>query len=333
MADLLLNNSPTPQMILSDENIVLFANRAAKKMLLFSGTPSSSDERIDEEVIDTSGLLPGEEPIRLPRTASTGRKGLSELEGARLSDLPLQLADVSARRWISLEAVLSKVKSSLVENSTKQIEEADDAEGWRGNNDSYYSSFYEDVRPGSNIDAREGKQSGERSGSDNRLRRIKSRKKRAANERISTEYIGVTVSKPGEEGVTFNVNMFVSVVLPGGGGSVSISQRYVTLSFVPAALRLLGNDDWDKTSVSSFGARPAGDTADKRALIDSIADRTLRARRGLGEAVVQKVQDIKDQVLEGMDVCFIAVTPSHDVVITNRATRDILDTPDPDNKR
>ncbi|RPA88024.1 hypothetical protein BJ508DRAFT_1619 [Ascobolus immersus RN42] len=326
MADLLLNNSPTPQMILSDENIVLFANRAAKKMLLFGGSPTSSDERIEEEVMDTSGLLPGEEPTRVPRSSTAGRKGLAELEGARLGDLPLQLADVSARRWISLEAVLSKVKSTLVENSTKQIEEADDAEGWRGLNDDYYSSFYEDVKGDS--DSREGKQRGERSGSDNRLRRLKSRKKRAANERISTEYIGVTVSKPGDNNVTFNVNMFVSVVLPGGGGSVSISQRYVTLSFVPSALRLLGNDDWDKTSQSSFGGARQKDRT-----MDSIADRASGApgMSKLGEVVVRKVQDMKDQILDDMSVCFISVTPTNDIVLTNRATRELLET-DPDRK-
>lgn len=352
MAELLLNNTPTPQMILSSDNVVLFGNRAAEKLLLLDDDPTTDSEDSDSEEdsqseYGTNSLSNSRAGLTSPSRSRT-RKSIRPmtsimasigttasdvpvtLRNMKLSDLPINLADVAARRWISVEAVLEQVKQGLLRDNEKRIADADDANGFRGDDDEFYNSFYDEVGNTDYTNPSSGRKisrdrprsrTGSRAVNSGAASIMSRRKRKDANRRIATEYIAVVVEKPGEDPI--KLNMFVSVVTPGGGAGVTVSETFTTISFVAAQLHMLGDDefsltsrcqslrDWDAVSRISGSSK-------------AFSKKSAKQKAQIGEDLMGTLLAVKDQILDEMESYFIATTPDFKTLITNKATKKLL---------
>lgn len=345
MAELLLNNTPTPQLIMSSDNTVLFGNRAAEKLLLYDEDPttaSATDLDYENSEYAHTGTEYGSDRADLTapqrrgmskslRTRTSGGIGTTisvamssenpmTLKGMKLGDLPIKLADVSARRWVSVEAVLENVKRSLLDIGHKINEDADDADGWRGEDDAFYNSFYDEVgntdytKVGqASVSQKSRGHSTPRSAATSVAPSLMSRrKKRDANRRIATEYIAVMIEKEDETPV--RVNMFVSVVTPGGGAGTGVTEVYTAISFVAAQLHLLGD------SATGSKENSLRDTD----AISSTGSSRRKQKEMVGGEMVRAIYEVKDQILDEMPYSFISITPDHKTLITNKATKNLL---------
>lgn len=108
---LLLDSSPTPQLLLTDDNTVAYANRSATRLLgrvltddpLVSPPPSSPTLRRPTDR-GSSWILAD--------VASTPEHN-SDIEGSHLEDLPIELARANMNKWITLDQVLKNVKNAM----------------------------------------------------------------------------------------------------------------------------------------------------------------------------------------------------------------------------
>ncbi|KAH8154713.1 uncharacterized protein LAJ45_01244 [Morchella importuna] len=110
---ILLDNSPTPQILISNSNIIVYANRSATRLL---GRNSLID--LGDPTFHPPPIIPTTRPTGGKSSfSSTGSQGIYEhdegIEGFHLEDLPMDLARIDMRKWISLAQVLKTVKAKI----------------------------------------------------------------------------------------------------------------------------------------------------------------------------------------------------------------------------
>lgn len=126
-----------------------------------------------------------------------------------------------------------------------------------------------------------------------------------SNTLIANQSIPVIISRVNHRTVTAKV--YVSVILPGGGGGASITRPYTSLSILPSDANFPKEDE----GVEKQGALSPVKKADP-------------SPTGAAAKVIEKVTRLKDMILDEMDYFFMCLTPDGDLCVTNKATKELL---------
>ena len=107
-----------------------------------------------------------------------------------------------------------------------------------------------------------------------------------------------------------NAKVYVSLILPGGGGGASITEPYTSLSILPSDAFFP-----DETKPNEMSEEKGALSPPKPA--DA-------APTGAAAKVLERVTRLKDMILDEMDYIFMCLTPDGNVCITNKATKELL---------
>lgn len=433
-SSLLLSNSPAAQVLLTEKNRVQYANKAAIHLLGSTKNHIYDDEVVNQQLAhEGTNITKGAEPkIRKQPTTSSKTKvkghmrlmdrfrsarhirpGLElpvgpgvpfepestvySLEGLLLRELPIDL-DTVTRKWITVEQVVENVKIALRKEADRQMQDLDDAMGYRGKDDEFYNRFYsledeqhyqideyyesiqqkvnrrdhelvvegtqearkrsqealvkekqertmswgremqeihEDSQTGQSRlgeqqhSAKKGLGSAERQNDNQEKLKSSSTGKSTigqqraselevlemnvkdmygSNTKIAKQSIPVIIYRG--EGQSIHAKVYISLIIPGGGGNAEISSSYTALSILPADVSFASGDMLTRTGE---------DKVSKADVVKSGMDLTGEARK-----LVERVTKLKDMVLDEMDYLFMCLTPNDHVFITNKATRQLL---------
>lgn len=324
-ATILLDSSPTPQVLLSESNIVVYANKSAKRLLRVirededASPPPDEGEKepddADKQQLERSPTLPGMKRMSIGGNSQTESEKAEEdgndpkakkkdgLRGRTLDQLNIDIADKDMRRWITLLQIFENIKIHLARRQAKMdgkdLHEAElYGEGPKYNSYDYYGEM-------------------ERKAKENGVK-------------IDTIFRDTcTVSIEREDGTYDTAIMYVSLIDPYNTG-----YAYSSISLVP------DSDDQD----ARFASSPVKKEHMRKR--DRIKKRISHYRESLeqkispdhspiaitdpyatgnsGEDLMTRVARIKDLILDEMDYCFIALSPDGDIVITNKATKMVL---------
>lgn len=341
-SDLLLSNSPAAQLLLSDKNIVQYANKAAIELLSFAVNHKSSAERLSEfdegnEIEDPQMQSLSEAPVRrkttgsrTPRTMGRVKKStghgadannknpyppdakVTSLVGLALTELPMDLAEEETRRWITLEGVLDNIKLSLKKASERAAQDLDDKLGWRKKEDEFYEKFYGNEE--ASFDWNTHFETGPTPSRKNLridtqylddILELSEKDTQGTNTMIAKQSIPIKVFRI--SGRTVTANLYVSVISPGGGGGATLDKAYTSLSLLPmdASFSAQNSDAGKKSGGRTPPSEAAGLT-------------------GEAAKVVERVHKLKDLILDEMDYYFMCLSPDGDILITNKATKKLL---------
>ncbi|KAL7270752.1 hypothetical protein RUND412_006527 [Rhizina undulata] len=292
-ATLLLNHSPSPQLLLADNNTILYANKAASQLL--STTIGGSGIMSPSSVIgkDAGGpILDNREEPRFSIVSDGSYLSRPEagagLEGRNLEDLSIELARKDIRKWISLVQVLENVKNGLRKIYTRRRHSA----GAYGTAD--YSEFYYSRQDDYDIYGEEEDRHEEHGDGD----------KHGAKESIP-----VIITK--RNGKLVKAALYVSV-LDRDFSNTGAGDAYTALCIVPQS-----DDDYENAgSVVSFDKKRTKSSGRKSFELPEVGR--------LGVSIVERVATLKDLILQEMDYAFLCLTPDGDIVITNKALQTAL---------
>lgn len=272
---LLLDYSPTPQLLLSDNNRILYSNKSAFSLLgraILEGDLEDIADQVFLRVPATgrSATSWTSRSAHTPPSPATGHR----LEGLMLEQLPIELVRADMRRWISFEQVLENVKNALRRKQEyagmgfyANIYDEFYAEGSREDDDDYYSGGG------------------------------------ASQKSVPKEAIPVVITKANGELV--NAYIYVSLV------AATVGDVHAALSIVPNTSEL----------DASFHAPPRRSRRGSKTR-DSPKD-LIKAGRTV-EDIIERTAKLKDLILDEMEFAFLCLTPDGDLVITNKACRDML---------
>lgn len=275
---LLLDSSPTPQLLLSNHNKVAYANKSATSLLGCILTndddptvsPPLSSPRLRRQSHGRNSWIPTD--VALIPDHDSG------IEGLHMEDLPIELARADINKWITLDQVLKNVKNAV------QKKQEQDAYGFdaRAYDDFYAETgkkdedYYEDQFRAS------GKQLGDGS---------------------RKETIPVIITK--RDGELLSASLYVSIL----GSNTAGSAEFIALSIVP-------NSDGVDAGFNPITRR----NTSKRQQLKTQQD----GPTGAGADVLEKVAKLKDMILDEVQFSFACLTPDGDIVITNKACRELL---------
>lgn len=275
---LLLDSSPTPQLLLSNHNTVAYANKSATSLLGRALTndddpavsPPLSSPRLRRPEYGRSSWVPTD--IALIPDHDSG------IEGLHMEDLPIELARADINKWISLDQVLKNVKNAV------QKKQEQDTYGFdaRAYDDFYAETGKKDEDYYGDRFSASGKQLGDGS---------------------RKETIPVIITKG--DGELLSALLYVSIL----GSNTAGSAEFIALSIVP-------NLDGVDAGFNSITRRNTG----KRQQLKTQQD----GMTGTGADVLEKVAKLKDMILDEMQFSFACITLDGDIVITNKACRNLL---------
>lgn len=203
---LLLDNSPTPQLLLSDDNAVVYANRSATR-LLHREVIMEEGEEDDPSTGPPPRRQTGGEVIFGSigsRSVKPTSKHDSGIEGLLLEDLPMDVARVDMRKWISLEQVFKVVKNTILKQKDQDM---------YGFDAGAYSEYYD---TGKNDDDYYGeKETDERA------------EKKKVDEYSRNETIPVIITK--QDGELLSASLYISLL----DSNMAKPTSFVALSIVP----------------------------------------------------------------------------------------------------
>lgn len=329
-ASVLLDSSPTPQILLSESNIVVYANKSARRLLRViredeTTAPAAAEEgdkeQEDPEQVERSSTLPGLKRMSVGGNSQNdadkaeddeeGGKDGNESKGKRkdglrgrtLDQLNVEIADKDMRRWITLIQVFENIKIHLARRQAKM--DGKDlhvaelyGEGPKYNSYDYYGEL-----------EKKAKQDG------------------VEMDTVLRDTCTVTIER--EDGTFSTATMYVSLIDPYNTG-----YSYSSISLVPDTIdvdaRFTGifvkkehmrKRDRIKKRISHYR-----DSLEQRISPDhtpiAVPDEYVTGNSG--EDLMMRVARIKDLILDEMEYCFIALSPDGDIVITNKATKMVL---------
>lgn len=298
---LLLDNSPTPQLLLSESNVIVYANKSAARVVKVKQQERQADAGKSTAGVPPVGLARGQTNIALegnrafstvsveaePADAGTG------LEGRTLDQLNFDLTDDDMTRWVSLVAVYTNVKLSLGKRETKRREQAEHAvDDMYGESSKWNHDYYGELE--------------------------KAKVHGAANaDTTLRETLPIAIIRA--DGTKVKATMYVSLIDP-----YSTGYSYSAVSIIPD----VGADATFTEQVT------VPDEEHKHRFITGL-HRGGRHRKkpkdfpenvagDAGHSFMKRVRVIKDLILDEMEYCFIALSPDGDVVITNKATKIVM---------
>lgn len=281
----LLDSSPTPQLLLSHNNIVIYANRSATRLLRRVTVVD------DDPIVSPPPLSPPSRRITGGRSsrgsadsANTFTAPVHEmgLEGLLMEDLPIELARADMKKWITLDQVLKNVKYTMRKRHEQYA---------YGFDAGAYADYYET-----------GKKDVDYYGD-------KETKKRARGEKSDDysrkEMIPVIITK--QDGELLSAFLYLSVI----ESRTLKSGDFLALSIVP------NSDDVD----AAFNPISRVATTRKQRAKNQTPDVPVGTT---GVDIVERVAKLKDMILDEMEFSFSCMTPDGDIVITNKACRKLL---------
>lgn len=281
---LLLDSSPTPQLLLSKDNTVVYANKSATRLLSPVFT-NDGDPTVSPPPSSTPLRCPtGEGNSWIPTDIALAPEHDSGIEGLHLENLPMQLSQADMNKWITLDQVLKNVKNAM------QKKHEQDAYGFDAG---AYADFYADaVRRDEDYYGDRGSQyrAGDKPLKDGSRR----------------ETIPVIITK--RDGELLSAYLYMSILK---SGTTARTDDFMALSIVPSS------DDVDA------GFNPiTRKTTSKKQLVNSQPKNATSGTTGVG--ILERVAKLKDMILDEMEFSFACLTPDGDIVITNRACRKLL---------
>lgn len=289
---ILLDSSPTPQFLLSNDNTVVYANKSATNLLGRTIVVGDDDFKSSSPPLGSPpSSPPGRGPVAKKRSSwtsadsryiSASLKHDAEIEGLNLKDLPIELAPAEMSRWITLDQLLKNVKNAM------QTHHEQGAYGYDSN---AYSEFYDTGKD--DDDYYESKEA--RGGSNGKKLEGSARK----------EKIPVIITK--KDGELLGASLYLSRIESSAAGV----KDYLALSIVP------NSDDVD----AGFNPISRNATTRTRRAKPLSKDAAVKTT---GVDVVERIAKLKDMILDEMDFPFTCITPDGDIVITNKACRELL---------
>lgn len=309
--ELLLDSSPTPQLLLSETNSIVYANKSAEHLLRVMNSKVAAD--LDEptamtgtqtgDVLDGRRLSVGTADSSESKDDSEIASMKSDLYGYKIDQLNLEISDKDMRRWITFTQVFENIKIRLARRQAKMEGKNTHKAEMYGEGPKYSGyDYYGD------------------------LDRIA---KRNGVDPDKTLRDTCTVAIEREDGTIVEATMYVTLIDPYNTG-----YSYSSISLVPtdpdldARFSPIGKKkrtrrrDKIRSRLSSQYRRHDSDCSDSgHSSPVSVDDYTTGQS---GEDLLERIAHIKDLILDEMDYCFIALSPDGDVVITNKATKAIL---------
>jgi hypothetical protein len=289
---LLLDSSPTPQLLLSENNIIVYANNSAARVLRVKHTDETGDDKKEENQEEASirDMETEEDDEQFDKPKPTG------LEGRTIDQLNIEIADENIRRWLSLIQVFENIKLHLSKREAHEYGTAELAEMY-GEGPKYTSYDYygdeERSRQGNSIHA----------------------------DSVMRDTAPIVIER--EDGERIPATMYVSIIDPYNTG-----YSYSAISLIPGKI---GNDATftSQLAVQEKRTRRRDKIREKLHRHHSSGvgggnQVAARATGKSGENMVDRVREIKDLILDEMEYCFIALSPDGDIVITNSATKAVL---------
>jgi len=302
---ILLDASPSPQLLLSENGVIIHANKCAARVLRVKQMDEPEEEEKNPTTEGEEHWIPPEYYAR--RDGNTNEEGPEKphatgLEGHTLDQLNILLADPDIRPWVNLMQVFEHIKIKLhrqeaAKNGTDASERAEMyGEGPKYSSYDYYGER-ENLKRGDGVHA----------------------------DLAARDTAPVCIER--DDGKEIPATMFVALIDPFHTGFC-----YSTVTFIPG---LLDGDATFTTQTAIEGGRRRRrkrdilkrmkhHKADEKKPIDPGDPVRNKAAGKSGLDMMQRVARIKDQVLDQMDYCFIALSPDGDIVITNAATKAIL---------
>lgn len=202
---LLLDSSPTPQILLTNDNTVAYANKSATRLLGHVFT-NDDDPGVSPPLLSPTLRRPTGRSswISVDVASTTGHN--SDIEGLHLEDLPIELARANMNKWITLDQVLRNVKNAM----RKKHEQ--DAYGFDAG---AYSDYYADT--GKKDEDYYGDVGDQYSGSGKKLKDS------------SRETIPVVITKG--DGELLSACLYISIL----GSSTVGPGEFIALSIVPSS--------------------------------------------------------------------------------------------------
>ena len=380
-AELLLSNSPAAQVLLTDQNRVQYANKAAIHLLGSTKNHCLVPDSARNEGTDALGLTTP--PRLLHRTSTHVGKRLRRtqigsrledaqdivdpleltacsLEGLHIKELPIDLNE-DTRRWINLEQMIENVKLGLRKESERIMQDLDDQTGYKGKDDRFYKKYYDiednidkttqyyaDISDKDAVKDKEEKERQEKS--TVRVGENEGSVKSLELAGESNQPTGSGATIPGEPSFmggkvagielemdvtdiygsntltakqsfpvliyrynkqTVTAKVYVSVILPGGGGGASVTAPYTSLSILPA------------DAVTADEASDEFENAKNQRTL-SPPKQVDTGPSGEAARVLERVTRLKDMILDEMDYYFMCLTPDGNICVTNKATKKLL---------
>ncbi|KAF8524789.1 hypothetical protein BDD12DRAFT_90578 [Trichophaea hybrida] len=306
-SSLLLDSSPSPQLLLSESNIVVYANKCAARSLRVKHVEAANQQQ-RRNSLEAHDLKDDQDDMEegLEKPSPTG------LEGHSIDQLNIDLADKDIRRWVSLVQVFENIKLNLNKRESKKkgtdaVQQAD----MYGEGPKYTSfDYYSDEDRVSQANAPQA---------DSAIR----------------DTAPVVIAR--EDGKDVFATMYVALVDP-----YSTGYSYSTVTFVPAGgkedatFRTQMNLADNQTRYSKkrdrlrnklthhqyhYHSHHHDDNNNTTEIEETLTEQVVGRS---GECMMKRVAKIKDLILDEMEYCFIALSPDGDIVITNAATKAVL---------
>jgi enamine deaminase RidA (YjgF/YER057c/UK114 family) len=310
---ILLDSSPSPQLLLSENNVIVYANKCAARILHVK----QAEEAPEDKELSNHGDLPFippecdvyEDDIEddgFEKPSATG------LEGHTIDQLNIDLADHEIRPFLSLLQVFENIKLKLSKReATMRGGDSSDRAEMYGEGPKYNSyDYYGD---------QEKSKQGQGAYADHCVR----------------DTVLIVIER--EDGKEIQATMYVALVDP-----YSTGYCYSSVSFIPGAVpedatfaeqttieartRRRRKRDMLRAKVQLDHAHHDEHHDEHQEATTTIVEEPL-TDGGIGksgENMIRRVARIKDRILDQMEYCFIALSPDGDIVITNAATKAIL---------
>jgi hypothetical protein len=298
---LLLDSSPSPQLLLSESNIIVYANKCAARVLRIKNVEGSKEEKFQDRDEEQSPEDPvddqkeNEEEFEKP--IPTG------LEGHSIDQLNIDLAEEDTRRWVSLVQVFENIKLNLNKREAKN----------KGTNAAQQADMYGEGPKYASYDYYGDQE--------------RSHKGHGAHaDTIIRDTAPIVIER--EDGQCVLATMYAALIDP-----FSTGYSYTAVSFVPG----VGKDDVTITTQMTVEDNQTRRNRKRDKLRNKFIhhhyQNSLPGMEGSlpeqligksGETMMRRVARIKDLILDEMEYCFIALSPDGDIVITNAATKAVL---------
>ncbi|KAF8248261.1 hypothetical protein K440DRAFT_642724 [Wilcoxina mikolae CBS 423.85] len=293
---LLLDSSPSPQLLLSESNIIVYANKCAARSLRVKQVEAANQQKrsysLEAHSADDLEDDQGDMEEGLEKPSPTG------LEGHSIDQLNIDLADKDIRKWVSLVQVFENIKLNLNKRESKKkgtdaVQQAD----MYGEGPKYTSfDYYGD-------EERASKEHGAHADSAIRDTAPVVIEREDGKDVLATIYTAVTfVPAGGKEDATFRTQM-----------NLDDNQTRHRRKRDRLRNKLLTHHHYNHHNHNNNN----NTTEIKETLPEQAVGRS-------GESMMKRVAKIKDLILDEMEYCFIALSPDGDIVITNAATKAVL---------
>jgi hypothetical protein len=311
---ILLDSSPSPQLLLSESNVVVYANKCAARILHVKQAEEAREEANEPSSQADRPFIPPEYDVYEDNVEDNveddgfEKPSATGLEGHTIDQLNIDLADHEIRPFLSLLQVFENIKLKLSKREATMggTVSSDRAELY-GEDPKYNSyDYYGD---------QEKSKQGQGAYADHCVR----------------DTVLIVIER--EDGKEIQATMYVALVDP-----YSTGYCYSSVSFIPGVVpedatfaeqttierknRRRRKRDMLKAKVHiGHGHHDENHEATTTIVEEPLTDGGIGKS---GESMIRRVARIKDRILDQMEYCFIALSPDGDIVITNAATKAIL---------